>query len=97
MHAPSVHLSRKTTRSSRRHFLLGLVAAGLAYAAPTLTGLDEAQAHSHRTRRTRRTRYTAHTRYTRRSRYSRYDDYPARHDRGYRDDRRMDTGGFRRD
>ncbi len=40
MHASSVHLSQKTTRSSRRHFLLGLVAAGLAYAAPPLTGLS---------------------------------------------------------
>ena len=46
------------TPSDRRRFLLGLVAAGLAYVTPTLLGLDEAEAepwkHSNR-RRTRRT------------------------------------------
>ncbi len=39
---------------SRRRFLLGLVAAGMAYVAPTLLGLDEAEAAPGRpTRRSR--------------------------------------------
>ena len=55
---------RKTDESeraplARRRFLLGLVAAGLAYATPTLLGLDDAEAeprrHTNRLR-TRRTR-----------------------------------------
>lgn len=59
--------------SDRRRFLLGLVAAGLAYVTPTLLGLDEAEAepwkHSNR-RRTRRTR-PSNRRRTRRTRPSR--------------------------
>lgn len=44
--------------TSRRRFLLGLVAAGLAYAGPMLLGLDEAEAapRSKRTRPSRRGR-----------------------------------------
>lgn len=64
----------KRTPSDRRRFLLGLVAAGLAYVTPTLLGLDEAEAepwkrHSNR-RRTRRTR-PSNRRRTRRTRPSR--------------------------
>lgn len=44
--------------NSRRRFLLGLAAAGMAYTAPTLLGLDEAQAHSYRTYRSPRSRRT---------------------------------------
>lgn len=59
--------------SDRRRFLLGLVAAGLAYVTPTLLGLDEAEAeprgHTNR-RRTRRTR-PSNRRRTRRTRPSR--------------------------
>lgn len=60
--------------SDRRRFLLGLVAAGLAYATPTLLGLDEAGAEpwerrSNR-RHTRRTR-PSNRRRTRRTRPSR--------------------------
>lgn len=58
---------------ARRRFLLGLVAAGLAYATPTLLGLDDAEAeprrHTNR-RRTRRTR-PSNRRRTRRTRPSR--------------------------
>ena len=61
------------TPTARRRFLLGLVAAGLAYVTPTLLGLDEAEAepwkHSNR-RRTRRTR-PSNRRRTRRTRPSR--------------------------
>lgn len=61
------------TPTERRRFLLGLVAAGLAYVTPTLLGLDEAEAepwkHSNR-RRTRRTR-PSNRRRTRRTRPSR--------------------------
>lgn len=62
------------TPSDRRRFLLGLVAAGLAYVTPTLLGLDEAEAEpwkkpSNR-RRTRRTR-PSNRRRTRRTRPSR--------------------------
>lgn len=69
---------RKTDESeraplARRRFLLGLVAAGLAYATPTLLGLDDAEAeprrHTNR-RRTRRTR-PSNRRRTRRTRPSR--------------------------
>lgn len=44
--------------TSRRRFLLGLVAAGLAYTGPMLLGLDEAEAapRSKRTRPSRRGR-----------------------------------------
>lgn len=61
------------TPSDRRRFLLGLVAAGLAYVTPTLLGLDDAEAeprgHTNR-RRTRRTRFSNRRR-TRRTRPSR--------------------------
>lgn len=61
------------TPSDRRRFLLGLVAAGLAYATPTLLGLDEAEAEPRgytNRRRTRRTR-PSNRRRTRRTRPSR--------------------------
>ena len=68
----TVHEPQRTP-TARRRFLLGLVAAGLAYLTPTLLGLDEAEAepwkHSNR-RRTRRTR-PSNRRRTRRTRPSR--------------------------
>lgn len=50
--------SRQAPSNSRRRFLLGLVAAGMAYTAPTLLGLDEARAYSYHTYRSPRSRHT---------------------------------------
>lgn len=50
--------TRQPAAGSSRRFLLGLVAAGMAYTAPTLLGLDEAQAHSYHTYRSPRSRRT---------------------------------------
>lgn len=78
-----ISVSRTAAHGGRRRFLLGLVSAGLVYAAPTLTGMDEAHAHSYGTRRSRRhTRYTRYSHGSRRSRSSRRS--------------RRDEGGFRR-
>lgn len=88
-----VFASRTAAHGSRRRFLLGLVSAGLVYAVPTLTGMDEAHAHSHGTRRSRR--HTRYTRYSHGSRRSHYG-YSARRSRSFRRSRR-DEGGFRRD
>ena len=50
--------TRQAANDSRRRFLLGLVAAGMAYTAPTLLGLDEARASSRYTYRSPRSRRT---------------------------------------
>lgn len=50
--------AKQQANVSRRHFLLGLVTAGMIYTAPTLLGLDEAHAHSYHTYRSPRSRRT---------------------------------------
>lgn len=70
---------RERTVTSRRRFLLGLVAAGLAYTGPQLLGLDEAEAapRSRRTRPSRRGRGPS-----RPSRRGRGPSRPSRRGRG---------------
>lgn len=58
--------------TGRRRFLLGLVAAGLAYSAPTLLGLDEARAYSPYSRRSRPSYRSRPSRPSYRSRPSRH-------------------------
>lgn len=50
--------NRQAPNNSRRRFLLGLAAAGMAYTAPTLLGLDEVRASSYHTYRSPRSRRT---------------------------------------
>ena len=61
--------SRQTAGNSRRRFLLGLAAPGMAYTAPTLLGLDEARAYTYHTYRSPRTRRTYHSPRSRHSYY----------------------------
>ena len=88
------------TTCGRRRFLLGLVAAGLAYSMPTLLGLDEAEAEPRRRSNRRRTRPSRRSgkprrpdRDDRRRRPSRRDGRPGRPD----DRRSFRPGPSRRD
>lgn len=80
--------------TGRRRFLLGLAAAGLAYSAPTLLGLDEARAYSPYSRRSRpsyRSRPSRPSYHSRPSRHS-YHGY-GRHG-GYQDPGGYQGGGY---
>ena len=54
--------AQEKLRRQRRTLLAGLAAAGLAYAAPGLLSLNEAQAYSGPSRRSRPSRYSGHSR-----------------------------------
>lgn len=60
---------RESVRRQRRALLAGLACAGIAYMAPGIVSVNEAQAHS---RYTRPSRPSHPSRYERRRRYSRY-------------------------
>ena len=96
-------------RRQRRALLAGLALAGVAYMAPGMVTVNEAQAHSHYTRPSRRSRPSRRRRYSRytgpthpgRGRnYSRYTGptHPDRYGRRYGDGRYDDGrfGGFGR-
>ena len=88
-------------RRQRRALLAGLALAGVAYMAPGIVTVNEAQAHSHYTRPSRRSRpsrpsrRSRPSRYSRGSRYSRYTGptHPSRYGRRYGDGR---YGGYGR-
>lgn len=66
------HTTSQRRANGRRRFLLGLAAAGLAYSAPTLMGLDEAHAYSPYSRRSRPSYRSRPSRPSYRSRPSRH-------------------------
>ena len=66
------HTNEQRRAHGRRRFLLGLVAVGLAYSAPTLMGLDDAHAYSPYSRRSRPSYRSRPSRPSYRSRFSRH-------------------------
>ena len=92
---------KEALRRQRRALLAGLALAGVAYMAPGMVTVNEAQAHSHYTRPSRRSRpsrpsrRSRPSRYSRGSRYSRYTGptHPSRYGRRYGDGR---YGGYGR-